>query len=220
MPCEHGQVRSFAIALGCLAWMLSCFDAVSYYRAGTRQRTIEVRLRNATADAVSVEAYAGRDSAHVNERLKRDGDAIARDRIALDRDGTQKLGDAQDKQALAADEAALAADRMMQYTVENFARTDPNPRVEAAVSEVDVDRRMLADTVVTRARDVKLSHALIALWTLVAGTALLAFRRKLEDPPEQTEEEEDSDGTEGEPSVAEGSDGTEGEPSVVEGSDS
>ena len=205
MPCEHGQVRSFAIALGCLAWMLSCFDAVSYYRAGARQRAIEVRLRNATAGAASVEAYAGRDSAHVSERLKRDGDAVARDRMALDRDGAQKLGDAQDKQALAADEAALAADRMMQYTVENFARTDPNPQVEAAVSEVDADRRMLADTVVTRARDVKLSHALIALWTLIVGTALLAFRRKPEDSPEKSEEEENSDESEDEPTAAEDS---------------
>ncbi len=186
--------------------MLSCFDAVSYYRAGAQQFRLAARLKHATDDAVSLQAYAGRDSTRVSERVKRDGDAIAMDHMALERDEAQKLGDAQDKRALAADEAALAADRMMQYTVENFARADPNPQVEAAVSEVDVDRRRLADTVQTRARDVKLAHGLIALWTLVAGTALLAFRRKATEMPEETDEE-DAGGTESEAFATDGGDG-------------
>lgn len=194
LPCEHGLVRSFAIFLGCLAWVLSCFDAVSYYRAGVQQKSMEARLKVATTRAASAEAFAGQDSAKLSVRLLQDQAAIESDEIALGRDQKGKLSDAQDRQTLAADQAALQADRMMQYTVEAFAQTDPNPQVVAAVNKVDLDRRLLGEAFVTRKRDLKLSHALIALWVLVAGTALLAFRRgRGEEPGEEAPEEEQAD---------------------------
>lgn len=170
-------MRTFAIALGCLAWVLSCFDAVSYYRAGIEQQALEARLKTATTHAASAEASAGQDSAALSVRLTRDQAAIDTDQLAIARDGKLNLGDARDKQVLAADQAALQADRMMQYTVESFARTDPNPQVVAAENKVDLNKKRLADTVATRARDLSLSHVLLALWTLVVGTALIAFRR-------------------------------------------
>ncbi len=135
-----------------------------------------MRLKDTTATLSSARAYAGQDNAHLNERLKRDQDAVDKDQLVLDRDAKQGLGDAQDKQTLVADRAALQADRMMQYTVENFSHTDPDPQVVTALNRVDLDRRLLADTVATKKRDLELSHVLIALWALVAGMALIAFR--------------------------------------------
>ena len=169
-------MRNFAIFLGCLAWVLSCFDAVSAYRAGEQQHAAEIRLRHATANAASAEAFAGQDSAHLQQRLKQDQAAVDSDKLALQRTQTQGAGDAQDRQSLAADQAALQADLLMQYTVENFARTDPDPRTVAAQNRVDMDRRLLADAIATKARDHTLAHALIAFWVLVAGAAFLAFR--------------------------------------------
>lgn len=189
--CEHGLVRSFAIALGCLAWVLSCFDAVSYYRAGIQQGTLETRLKTATSRAASAEAYAGQDSARLSIRMVQDQAAITNDQLALERDRKLNLGDARDKQTLAADQAALQADRMMQYTVESFAKTDPNPEAVAAENKVDLDQKLLVETVATRQRDLKLSHGLIALWAIVAGTALIAFRRKSGDALDEELAEKD-----------------------------
>lgn len=162
--------------LVCLAWVLSCFDAVSYFHAGEQQHLAEHRLQGATAAATSTGLLAGEDAEHVRERLERDQVAVAGDQLAVARAEHAGLDDGQEKQTLAADQAALQADRMMQYTVENFARQEPNPEVVAAADRVDVDRRLLAQLGVTRTRDRELSHFLIALWVLAAGTALLAFR--------------------------------------------
>lgn len=197
-------MRTFAIALGCLAWVLSCFDAVSYYRAGTQQQDVEARLRATTANAAAATASAGQDGAHLSARLMGDQAAVDADLAALKRDQKQNLSDAQDRQTLAADQAALQADRMMQYTVENFARTDPNPQVVEARNRVDRDRQLLVEVMATRKRDLKLSHALIALWALVSGTALLAFRGRGADA---FAEEAQEDEVEGELAPAEDADG-------------
>lgn len=187
-------MRTFAIALGCLAWVLSCFDAVSYYRAGTQQTTLQTRLKAASSHAASAEASAGQDGAQLSVRIVQDQAAIDNDQRALERDAKLQLGDAHDRQTLAADQAALQADRMMQYTLENFSRTDPNPQVVAAENRVDLDRKLLAETVATRKRDLKLSHALIAFWALVAGAGLIAFRGIREkQSAEEVEDEEPLD---------------------------
>ena len=170
--------------------MLSCFDAVSTYRAGEQQHAAEVRLRNDTGQAAGAEAFAGQDSAHLRQRLKLDQAAVDNDRLVLQRTQTQGAGDAQDRQTLAADQAALQADQLMQYTVENFARTDPDPRVVAAANRVDMDRHLLADAIATRARDRTLAHALIAFWVLVAGAAFLVFRKARGGDAVRNDEEE------------------------------
>ena len=170
-------MRNFAIVLGCLAWILSCYDAVSYFRAGEQEHLVTARLQTATGAAASTESTANQDTAHIQQRLRRDEQAVAEDGRALDRAQKSGVGEAQAKQTLAADQAALQADRMMQYTVENFARADPDPRVVAAENRVDTDERLLAEIAATKRRDHTLAHFLIALWALAAGTAFLAFRR-------------------------------------------
>ena len=174
--------------------MLSCFVAVSYYRAGLQQQALEVWLKTATTRAASAEAYAGQDSARLSVRMTQDQAAIDNDQRALGRDQKLSLSDARDRQTLAADQAALQADRMMQYTVESFAQTDPNPQVVAAENKLDQDQKLLTETLATRQRDLKLSHVLIALWALVGGTALIAFRRSpREDLAGETTEEDQAE---------------------------
>ena len=193
-------MRNFAIVLGCFAWVLSCFVAVSDYRAGEQRHAAELRLKNATASAATATAFAGQDSAHLQQRLKRDQAVVDSDNLALQKTQNRGAGDAQDRQTLAADRAALQADQLMQYTFENFARNDPDPKVVAAENRVDVDRRLLADAVATRNRNRTLAHALLALWALVAGAAFLAFRahsgEEFSTPDTELEPEEDLDGDE------------------------
>ena len=185
--------------------MLSCFDAVSYYRAGIQQGTLEARLKTASTSASSAEAYAGQDTAHLSVRTLQDQAAIDSDQAALSRDQKMKLSDARDNQTLAADQAALQADRMMQYTVENFAKTDPNPQLAAAENKVDLQRKLLAETFATRERDLKLSHGVIGLWVFVAGTALLTFRRRSDESFDGESGEEDPADVESELAIAEDS---------------
>ena len=180
---------------------------MSYYSAGIEQKTLDIRLKTATTRAASAEAYAGQDSAQLSVRMLQDQAAIDNDQLALQRDQKLSLSDARDRQTLAANQAALQADRMMQYTVESFARTDPNPQVVIAENKLDLDQKLQAETVVTRERDLKLSHVLVALWALVAGTTLIAFRRRPEERPADEAQEEDKADVESELAAPEDTDG-------------
>ncbi len=199
-------MRNFAIVLGCLAWVLSCFDAVSYYHAAEQQHVVQTRLEKATAEAASTQAFAGQDGERLRERLRQDQAAVDNDQRALGKAHRAGPEDAQDRQALAADQAAVAADRMMQYTVENFTRAEPNPQVTAATDKVQTDRRLLAETVITKARDRRLTHVLLAFWVVVGGTALLAWRggRRVERVAKEAwPEDEDETGMKDELATAE-----------------
>ena len=170
------RVRTFTIVLGCIAWVLSCFVAVSYFEADHQQQVLGKHLQSATAAAASVEAVAGRDGDRLKQRVERDQEAVTRDQLSLQKTGKLGAADAQGRQVLTADQAALQADRMMQYTLENFARSEPDPEVTGAIRKVDLNERQLADAVSTKERDRTLAHFLIALWAIAGGTAFLAFR--------------------------------------------
>ncbi len=129
----------------------------------------------------------------MQERVTAGQAAVASDQLALAKAQASGAGEAQARQILAADQAALQADRMMQYTVEDFARADPNPAVTAAENKVDGNRRLIAEAVATRARDKNLAHGLMALWVLVAGTAVLAWRGRGADENANGEDEDNED---------------------------
>ena len=174
-PRIGGQQRAVLI-LGIVAWILSCCDAVSYVRAHTTQRLVREKAANAAVDLSTQETVSGSDAARVQDRIQMDGRAVRSDQREIAAAQTQQRNPARAQQELAADLATLNADKMMAYTVENFSRTDPDPKLMQARDQVDVYQAALLEASVTMHRDIRFAYVLAAVWALVGITAFLAFR--------------------------------------------
>lgn len=176
-------MRTSVLILAVLAWVLSCFDAVSYVRAGENESFAQAAQARTTTLLVARESAAISDNSPTQQNLEKDQLAIRADELAL-QDARKAHRDTEaQQQALAADQAKLQADRIVSYDAQEEARSNADPQIAAARENVDLYQKTAADWRATRERDVTLAHGLIGLWAVVIALGFWTARRRTGLPP-------------------------------------
>ena len=149
---------------------------MSYVRAHTLRRLLRDKAANAATDLSTQETVSNGDASRVQDHIHLDEQSVRRDQREVADAQAQNRNPARAQQMLAADLATLNADRMMAYTVENFSRTDPDPRLVDARNQVDVYQSTLLDAQSTMARDRHFAMLLAGLWAMILALMIWAFR--------------------------------------------
>lgn len=176
-------MRSTLVTLALLAWILSCFDAVSYIRARENEIVAQAAGEQANAALISKEVAATRNDPATRERIDKDETAVQSDQAALQHATAARRNTAREQQALTADTAKLQADRIVQYNAQDDARRAADPQIAAAREDVDLYRNSAAKWHAIRVRDRSFTQGLLALWGGVLVLGLLSARRRSVIPP-------------------------------------
>lgn len=171
-------MKSLVLFLAMSAWVLSCFDAVSYFRARDNERISEAGLAKASSALLARENAAENSSDSLRQKIEKDQAAVDADEqgLALAQKGHKNSSGEQ--QVLATDKAGLDADRIVGYDSQDYLRANPDPEVTAAKESLDTYRKSVAGSQANEARDTTLTRGLVVLWLVVMVLGFFAGKTR------------------------------------------
>ncbi len=160
-------MRRFLLFLALVAWVVSCFDAVSYFRARDNERMSQSNATKASDALIARENSTATNNDIVRQKIEKDQIAVQTDEQMLASAQKRHKDSFREEQLLATDRARLDADRIVDYSSQDYARANPDPQVAATRESLDIYRQSVAVSQATEARDITLTRGLVGLWFVI-----------------------------------------------------